>query len=105
MISDEADEDADSLDDEAVLETYLGVKAPRRGSVADSPTAMPDWPQSPRHQLGLDLDADTLAWFKANHADWRSRMAGVLRAWVAARTRAGQSPGSVPQQLDAIRTD
>jgi uncharacterized protein (DUF4415 family) len=94
MISDEPDEGADSLDDEALLESYLGVKAPKRQASVDSGACMPDWPPSIERELGLNLDAGTIAWFKANHGDWRASMAGVLRAWVAARTR--KRPDTAP---------
>jgi hypothetical protein len=94
MISDEPDGGADSLDDEALLESYLGVKAPKRQASVDSGADMPDWPPSIERELGLSLDAGTIAWFKANHGDWRAAMAGVLRAWVAARTR--KLPATAP---------
>jgi uncharacterized protein (DUF4415 family) len=87
MISDEPDEDADSLDDQALLETYLGAKAPNRDTAATSAASLPDWPPPIERELGLNLDTGTIAWFRANHTDWRSAIAGVLRAWVAARTR------------------
>jgi len=98
MISDESDEDADTLDDDDLLESYLGADSPediaaKRKSGADSAAAVRDWPQSCEPEAGPDPDAETLAWFKAHHADWRLGMADVLRAWVAARTRA---PPDIP---------
>jgi uncharacterized protein (DUF4415 family) len=86
MISDEPDEDADSLDDETLLETYLGVSA-LKPAAGDNATDLPDWPQRRERDLGLNLDAETLAWFKARHLDWQSTMASILRAWVAAHMR------------------
>jgi hypothetical protein len=92
MISDESDEDADTLEDDELLENYFApgsserVEAKRK-SGADSAAAVQDWPPSPDWDAGRDLDDRTLAWFKANHADWRLQVAAVLRAWVAARTR------------------
>jgi hypothetical protein len=93
MISDESDEDADTLDDDDLLESYLAPDSPdriaaERKSGRGSAAAVRDWPASPEPDAALHLDAETLAWFKANHADWRRGAAGVLRAWVVARTRA-----------------
>ena len=91
MISDEPDEDADNLDDETLLRTYLGVMPNR--PTAETATELPDWPQPRQSDLRLNLDAETVAWFKARHADWQSAMAGVLRAWAAVQMRE-QSPNA-----------
>lgn len=90
MISDESDEDADSIDDDDLVETYLapempGSHASQREGGADGGAPMWDWPPSGRRDHGLDFDSQTLAWFMANHADWRSEIEDVLRAWVIAR--------------------
>jgi uncharacterized protein (DUF4415 family) len=89
MISDESDEDADALDDEDLLDTYLAPVAPKGDAPKRETAAAPDlldWPpRRARETVGADVDASTLAWFRANHVDWRGGMAGVLRAWVAAR--------------------
>jgi hypothetical protein len=87
MISEEPDEDADTLNDDNVLETFLGSDASKPGSGLASVSSMPDWPPSREGGLGLDLDAETLAWFKSNHADWRLEMVSVLKSWMTARTR------------------
>jgi hypothetical protein len=90
MISDDPDEDADTLDDGAVFENYLGDAPPRRDSAASDATTLPDWPQVVR-DIGLDLDTETLAWFKAANTNWRSAMRSVLRAWVVANTEERQT--------------
>jgi hypothetical protein len=92
MISEEPDEDADTLDDDNVLETYLGSEASKSGSGLASVSSMPDWPPSREAGLGLDLDAETFTWFKSNHADWRLEMVSVLRSWMTARLRGRQTP-------------
>ncbi len=94
MISDEPDEDADTLDDEGVLESCFGPDATKmeageraarnRGAVL---ATMQDWPPSRSPGSNLGLDAETLAWFRANHADWRQAIASVLRGWVAAKSK------------------
>ncbi|MGD0104756.1 MAG: hypothetical protein ABSC06_12040 [Rhodopila sp.] len=80
MISDEPDEDAD---DEGVMDTLFGPDAGKPdtggGIIAEN---VEDWPPSGLRDLALKFDARTLAWFKANHADWRLAMAAVLRAWI-----------------------
>ena len=82
MISDEPDDD-DDLDDEAALDSYLGASdLPKRDAVS---VELPDWPAPTKRDVGLDLDIDTLAWFKQNHADWRREIRFVLRAWVVAK--------------------
>jgi hypothetical protein len=91
MISDESDEDADALDDDDLLDTYLAPVAPKGGvpkrEIAAAPDLM-DWPpRRERDGAGPDVDASTLAWFRANHVDWRAGMGSVLRAWVAGRTQ------------------
>jgi len=83
MISDEPDEDADAPDDGMLLESFLD--APQS---TDAPGAAPmpqDWP--PRGPSGdkLVMDADIMAWFKANHQDWQRQIQCVLRAWIATR--------------------
>jgi hypothetical protein len=86
MISDDPDEDADTLDDETVLETYLGDGPLRPDTAASVATELPDWPPQAVRDVGLNLDLETLAWFKAANANWRREMRAVLRAWVAAKT-------------------
>jgi uncharacterized protein (DUF4415 family) len=89
MISDEPDEDADTLDDGVMFDNYLG-DAPLTRDGPASATTLPDWPQAVR-DIGLNLDTETLAWFKAANNNWRSAMRSVLRAWVVANTRGGHT--------------
>jgi hypothetical protein len=94
MISDEPDEDADTLDDEGVMDTCFDPDAgeaterttPKRPSDATDATRFEDWPPSPLQDLELNLEVGTRAWFKAKHADWRSAMEAVLRSWIESRT-------------------
>jgi uncharacterized protein (DUF4415 family) len=90
MISDDPDEDADMLDDGAMFDKYLGDAPPRRDSAASDATTLPDWPEAMR-DIGLDLDTETLSWFKAANTNWRSAMRSVLRAWVVANTAERQT--------------
>nr|WP_294522409.1 BrnA antitoxin family protein [uncultured Rhodopila sp.] len=93
MISDEPDEDADSLDDDALVEAYTGtIITPEPTAAAIPPPA--DWPYSASQQDTLAVDADILAWFQANHPDWRRRVSAVLRAWIAAQPAKGLSPSA-----------
>jgi hypothetical protein len=86
MISEEPDEDADTLDDETALQTYFGDTSPKwEGGGASGAAQLPDWPPHIVRDIGLNLDTETLAWFKAANADWRREMRSVLRAWVAAK--------------------
>ncbi len=91
MISDEPDEDADDLDDDKMLETYIG---PGQGNATDVAVALPDWP--PTHSplngpgvngVGLNIDRATVAWFKANYAEWQREIGSVLRGWIVAQTQ------------------
>jgi uncharacterized protein (DUF4415 family) len=86
MIADDPDEDADELDDGAVFEQYLGDSSSRQDSASSDVATLPDWPYAVR-DVGLNLDAETLAWFKAKNINWRSAMRSVLRAWVVANER------------------
>ncbi len=86
MISDEPDEDADALDDDGTIEFFLGDAAAKPDG-ADVIAELTDWPPSrSAHELGLKVDADTLAWFRAKHVDWRRQMRVVLRCWMNAHT-------------------
>jgi hypothetical protein len=91
MISDEPDEDADILDDETAFENYLGDGTPKPDTTASGTTGLPDWPPRAVLDVGLSLDAETLAWFKAANGKWRNEMRFVLRAWVAAKTAERQT--------------
>jgi hypothetical protein len=88
MISDEPDEDADNLDDEILLGTVIGHEAPKPGPGAENATPIADWPPPAIKDAGLNLDHETLAWFKANHADWRAQIGDILQAWVTLKTQA-----------------
>jgi hypothetical protein len=94
MISDESDEDADFPDDDTLLAAYAGLDSPRPAS--DSPgVVVRDWPGPGVASCSVALDPATLAWFKANHADWQAEVRLVLRGWVAEQTRL--SPATVPR--------
>ena len=99
MISDEPDEDADILDDETLLESYLGIKPPIR-SAGDHGDDLPDWPQRRGRDLCLNLDAETIAWFKARYTDWQATMASVLRAWVAVQKQPVDHAEAAPGKSD-----
>jgi hypothetical protein len=90
MIPDDPDEDADALDDGVMFDNYLGDAPTRRDSVTAEAMTLPDWPEAVR-DIGLNLDAETLAWFTASNTNWRSAMRSVLRAWVVANTAEGQT--------------
>ena len=88
MISDEPDEDADTLDDEDLLENYSGDDDPESETGAENTQDVLDWPQSHRaSDAAPKIDAGTLAWFTANTPAWQEEMGLVLRAWVASHTR------------------
>src|SRR3978361_1235879 len=82
MISDQPDEDADLLDDEAALDTYLGDATALAATDTVSTLGLPDWPPRAARDIVLSLDGETVSWFKAGHVDWRRAMRRVLRAWV-----------------------
>jgi uncharacterized protein (DUF4415 family) len=83
MISDEPDEDADALDDDAAFENLLG-DAPAKSDGASALLDSVEWPNHSAHRIGLRLDAETLTWFQATHPDWQRQMRAVLRAWMIA---------------------
>jgi uncharacterized protein (DUF4415 family) len=85
MISDEPDEDADLLDDEAALDAYLGQAGPQANGGSPASPSVPDWPPRGVCDVALTLDTETLAWFKATNADWRGEIRSILRAWIAAK--------------------
>jgi hypothetical protein len=87
MISDEPDEDADSLDDEGLLEGFLA--GPQDIAIRPAGTGPQDWPPCHGGRDILAVDADILAWFKANHEDWQRQIGRVLRAWIATRPSTG----------------
>jgi uncharacterized protein (DUF4415 family) len=79
MISDDPDEDADNIDDEDLLEAYSDGEKP----ASSSPTAstVTDWPGRSMIDVKIGVDYKTIAWFQANHADWRGEIHAVLRSW------------------------
>jgi hypothetical protein len=88
MISDEPDEDADILDDETLLATYVGADPPKHESGSPTAADVREWPLSHGASgAGADIDAATVAWFKANHADWQGELRMVLRTWVAGQSQ------------------
>ena len=89
MSSHDPDEDAELLDDEALIEACLGLNEPNDKRRV-SRVAMPDWPAPSHGEVCLTIDPDTKRWFAANHAQWRREMALVLKAWVLAHTTAEQ---------------
>jgi hypothetical protein len=95
MISDEPDEDADNLDDENLLITYLDGSSSKPN--LDAEAAVPDWPPRATLDLGLNVDAETLLWFRNNYADWRQGMRAVLRAWVDIRTAMAAGVATKPE--------
>jgi hypothetical protein len=102
MISDEPDDD-DDLDDEAALDSYLGTNdLPKRDRVS---VELPDWPAPTKRDAGLDLDVDTLAWFKQNHADWRREIRFVLRAWVVAKATQPRAALALGHTIPAVERD
>ncbi|HQT76581.1 MAG: hypothetical protein B7Z80_19235 [Rhodospirillales bacterium 20-64-7] len=95
--SNEPEADADDLDDDELLEAYLGIDAGsgiKDPAIAAQPSSIPDWPSRLTRDLRLDLnvDADTVEWFKAHHTDWRAEMRFVLRAWVRAEDNGTAKP-------------
>jgi hypothetical protein len=80
-ISDEPDEDADNLDDDAFVESAL---TPTPAAKADAGMALPDWPASGLVSRGLMIDPGTVGWFQENHIDWIGQIQAVLQAWVEA---------------------
>jgi uncharacterized protein (DUF4415 family) len=91
MISDEPDEDADALGDDTALEIYMGGARPGPAPEADT-IILPDWPCQAVQEIGIQLDADTLAWFRTTYADWPRQMRSVLRAWVISNTSRPRTP-------------
>jgi uncharacterized protein (DUF4415 family) len=100
MISDEPDEDADDLDDEAALDYCMDHDQLKRNAAAAD---LPDWPPPVARDIGLNLDAETLAWFKATHTNWRSEMRFVLRAWIVANSV--QRQAAPPLRIAAPMTE
>jgi uncharacterized protein (DUF4415 family) len=89
MISDEPDEDADSLDDEKLLVALLdGSQA---AGIPTTASAQQDWPSRRCGKEGLVVDADILTWFRTNHEDWQQQIRCVLRAWIDTRPGGGAS--------------
>nr|WP_294550497.1 BrnA antitoxin family protein [uncultured Rhodopila sp.] len=92
MISDEPDEDADCLDDDALIEAYTGIVLP---PTPEGPGPA-DWPPRRAACDPLTVDADVLAWFKANQADWQRRIPAILRGWIAAQSKPAQHDTAKP---------
>ncbi len=86
MISDEPDEDADTIDFDDALDIKIGGISTSTNEPVDAAGHMPDWPPLAPRECSLSLDMETYAWFQAHHADCRHEMRRVLRAWVVEQT-------------------
>lgn len=84
MFPNDSDEDADTLDDDALLEAVL--RPDHAATPKDAEAAVPDWPSTNTTDTILRIDAGTSDWFKSRHADWRREIRLVLRAWIATQT-------------------
>jgi hypothetical protein len=91
MISDESDDDADTLDDDALLEAYIDP-APKPGAESETGSSIPDWPPVPLCNPGPALCARTLAWFKASQTGQRLGPEEVLRGWITSRAQSPPDP-------------
>ncbi len=94
MISDEPDEDAEEFDDDTILESLVGHDGIGRLDVPQR-SLMPEWPAGGDRGIDLQVDAETMAWFRSSHPDWQRQMGLVLRAWMIANT-ASDTPGISP---------
>jgi hypothetical protein len=99
MISDEPDEDADTIDFDDVLDTRMGEALVGPNGSVDTARHMPDWPPLTARERGLSLDIETHAWFQAHHADWRHEMRRILHAWMVEQTARRQTVDTT--RLDA----
>jgi hypothetical protein len=86
MFPDDSDEDADNLDDAALLEAFLRPEHAAKPN--DAEASVPDWPPTDATDRILRIDPATLNWFKAHHANWSREIGLVLRAWIASQTDA-----------------
>jgi hypothetical protein len=92
MIDSETDEDADTVEDEVLLEGI--VLPPARRKRAKQPEVSrsdagcsADWPPCETLDPPFVSDGETLAWYKANFVDWRRTAELVLRGWMTSRSR------------------
>jgi hypothetical protein len=90
------EQDADDIEDDDIISTYLGAGDPAPSDFASGqlletnrPHRMPDWPHAINGDQAISIDPKTIDWFKRHHADWRAEIAFVLRAWIASRIRTG----------------
>jgi hypothetical protein len=92
MFPDDADEDADNLDDTALLESFL--RPDQAAARADAEASVPDWPPADATDTIFRIDLATLDWFKSHHADWHREIRLVLHAWITTQT----DPASVDER-------
>ncbi len=80
----DAIEDADRLDDDALIEACLALDGNK--PVSGGLKTLPDWP--PRTDQGalIVIDSDIAAWFQARSSMWQRDIVRVLRAWMTANT-------------------
>ena len=88
--SSEPEADADTLDDDELLEAYFSLDKPASGK---QPVVVPDWPPRRGSSVSISIDPDIATWFKAHHRDWRGEINFVLRAWITAQHATGQPAG------------
>jgi hypothetical protein len=84
MISDDPGEDADGLEDEDLLESFLAPDAAGR----DPAIAFEDWPPPGPRDYAAGVDPAIQEALKEEHPNWRSGIEEVLRGWAEARAQA-----------------
>lgn len=82
MTSNDAAEDASTLDDDALIEACLGLDQGRPAQTA--PVTLPDWPPRRNQMVMVPIDPDIAAWFQVQSGSWRRDIGRVLRGWIAA---------------------
>jgi len=94
MTSNDAVEDAISLDDDALIEACLGLDQGRPSS--RTAVILPDWPPPVAQRVMIGIDPATAEWFQSrSKKTWRRDIDRILRAWIAAHTptaESGQGP-------------
>ncbi len=99
MISDEPDEDAEEIDDDTILGSLVGKDAIGQLDVPQR-SLIPEWPTNSDRGIDLQVDAETMAWFRSSHPDWRRQMGLVLRAWMIANTASDTPEINSPSAAD-----
>lgn len=99
MVSKQLNEGAARLADQSILRLLIQGQALEPAVPGNEAAEPVNWPLERACEIGLDVDAETLNWFRANYAEWQQKIGFVLRMWALAQMGSNSMPSDGPDPL------